>query len=220
VTRDAEGVDRRKAAVDDGVPVEGDVLIRHHRVQQRLQVRRIEAVLEQAVDGRRQRLAPPRTARPAVGQAGEHERQALVGRLALARAHMGDVTDCLPAGRENAPRFEMSDQGVEAGVMGNHMEERIGLPLAEATDVERDVEVQRIGAHARDLDVFGPGAQALHPLGEGEGDAVLLGADEHHHLERPSSQQLQPLGLQTLEVDQDVVRSHRRAPGERCRAGA
>jgi hypothetical protein len=71
------------------------------------------------------------------------------------------------------------------------------------------VEVEGIGAGAGDLDVLGFVAHALDGLGDVEGEFCLIGADEDEDAEALEVQGAEGVGLNILEIDEDVVHSHR-----------
>ncbi|MBI5619114.1 MAG: hypothetical protein HY943_22800 [Gammaproteobacteria bacterium] len=104
---------------------------------------------------------------------------------------------------------EMSDERIEARVLRNDVEVACRILAAQPADVIGDVEVERVVPGAVEEDVLDTVTQGLHRSGHVDSDLLLVRAEKQHDLEVAFPEQAEILGLHVLEIDEDVVRSHR-----------
>ena len=97
----------------------------------------------------------------------------------------------------------MPHQRIEAGVAGHDGELRARVLLRQVADVERDMEVDRVRAVARDAQVLDSGAERLQRTGQLHRHLVLLLAEEQHDPARTRHQPPHASGLHVLVIDQE-----------------
>src|SRR5690349_16400244 len=99
----------------------------------------------------------------------------------------------------------MLKQRIEAGVLRDNMKVRVRLLERQLSDVERNVEVQRVRPGPCDLDIRRSLAHALQGGGRFERDLGLRRAYEHDQPKMVLIQDGERLRLDALVVDKDVV---------------
>ncbi len=77
----------------------------------------------------------------------------------------------------------MRNQRVEPFVVGDEVEVASWILIGQASQVERQMEIERIFAATRNLDIFGPLPQLLSCRCGFKGDSRLQRSDEYHQPE-------------------------------------
>ena len=97
------------------------------------------------------------------------------------------------------------DQRVEAGVLRDDVKVRSRIGRCELAYVKSDVKVESVGTVPHDLDVLRPGSESLHRASDVEEDLVLSRADENDDLKVLLIEHCHRIGLDILEVYEDVI---------------
>ena len=89
------------------------------------------------------------------------------------------------------------------------MKDGIRVCSCQLPQIKSDVEIQRIGALPRHLQVLRPLTQALHGHGQSQWDFGLAGPHKNHQVPMRHLQVRQRLRLHALEINQHHVFLHR-----------
>ncbi len=101
--------------------------------------------------------------------------------------------------------LEMLDERVEAGVLGDDVEQSTGVFVGQPANVVGDVKVQGIAAVAFNLDVFGIRPKGLEGASDVDGDFGLLGAEKYLDLVGAALQKAQVFGLYILKINEHEI---------------
>lgn len=132
------------------------------------------------------------------------------GRGFVARLYEGNLVDARRAGRKDVFRLEMLEQRIEAGILRNDVKVSGRVCRRQLPDIERDVEVEGVLAVAGNPHILAIRSHALQCGSDLERHLRLACADEHENLEVVMFQRSQGFGLDALEIDQDVVSTHKK----------